>query len=219
MTKLPSVEESYSAEVMRKAIHLLSLLIPVVYYFITKSLALSILVPMLLAAGIADLLRIYHEPTGRLYDRYLGFLLRRHERFDAGRKLNGATWVLLSAVLCILVFPKVIFVTAFAILIVSDTAAALVGRRYGRHRLLGGKSLEGSSAFFMSALLVVLLAPKLEYLPLEYVIGLTSALFGAVVEALPIPLDDNLSIPLSIGGAMWLLYLLLLPALNVFALG
>ena len=219
MTELPSVEHSYTVEVLRKSIHLCSLAIPVTYYFISKELALSILVPIMLAFGVVDVLRIFHEPTGRLYDRYLGFLLRRHERFDAGRKLNGATWVLLSAVLCILVFPKVIFVTAFAILIVSDTAAALVGRRYGRHRFLGGKSLEGSSAFFMSALLVVLLAPKLEYLPLEYVIGLTSALFGAVVEALPIPLDDNLSIPLSIGGAMWLLYLLLLPALNVFALG
>ncbi len=218
MTDLPSVEESYGAEVMRKAIHLCSLLIPVIYYFITKSLALSILVPMLLAAGIADVLRLYHEPTGRLYDRYLGFLLRRHERFDSGRRLNGATYVLFSAVLCMVIFPKLIFLTAFTILIVSDTAAALVGRRIGRHPFLG-KSLEGSLAFFVSALVVVLVAPKVRYLPPEYLIGLASAALGAVVEASPLPLDDNLSIPLAIGAAMWLLYSLFLPTLNVFCLG
>ncbi len=218
MTELPSVEESYSAEVMRKAIHLCSLLIPVVYYFITKSLALSILIPMLLAAGVADVLRIYHEPTGRLYDRYLGFLLRRHERFDSGRRLNGATYVLFSAVLCMLIFPKLIFITAFAVLIVSDTAAALVGRRVGRHPFLG-KSLEGSLAFFLTALVVVLLAPKVRHILPEYLIGLASAALGAVVEASPIPIDDNLSIPLSIGAAMWLLYVFFLPALNVYCLG
>jgi dolichol kinase len=218
MTELPSVDKSYVAEVMRKSIHLASLAIPVVYFFIGKSLALSILVPLTVAFAMADLLRLWHEPTGRLYQRYVGFLLRRHERHDSGRRLNGATYVLVSAALCMLVLPKVIFVTAFAILIVSDTAAALVGRRFGRHRFLG-KSLEGSTAFFLSALVVVLIAPKITGLPVEYAIGLAGAMFGAVVEALPLPVDDNLSIPFTIGAAMWILYALLMPGRDLFVLG
>jgi dolichol kinase len=214
---LPNVEESYLVEVMRKGIHLVSLVIPIIYYFIGKSLALSILVPVTVVVVLSDIVRLYHEPTGRVYARYLGFLLRRHEQNDHGQRLNGATWVLLSATITMAVFPKVIFFAAFSILIVSDSAAALIGRRFGRHRFFG-KSIEGSTAFFFSAVLVILLSPKIQYLPLEYMLGFAAALLGALVEASPLPIDDNLTIPFSIGAVMWVLYALLLPAVDVFAL-
>ncbi len=218
MNVLPSVEESYGVEVMRKAIHLSSLAIPILYFFLEKPIALAILVPLTLAFALSDILRLYHPPTGRVYERYLGFLLRNHERNDRGRRLNGATYVLLSATLCIILFPKVIVVTAFAILIVSDSAAALIGRRFGRHRFLA-KSVEGSAAFFASAALVVIIAPKISYVAAEYAIGVGAALLGAVVEASPLPIDDNLTIPLTIGLVMWACYAVLLPGINVFALG
>lgn len=215
--ELPSVEQSYATEIVRKSIHLCSLAIPLVYYWISKAQALSILVPLALLLGVADVARLYHPPTGRLYSKYLGFLLRPHERHDHGRKLNGATYVLLSAIICIILLPKVIFITAFAVLIISDTCAALIGRRFGRHRFFN-KSVEGTAAFFVSGLIVVALAPKAAWLPAEYAIGALAVLIGAIVEASPVPLDDNLSIPFSIGGVMWLMYAVFLPAVNVFAL-
>ncbi len=157
-------------------------------------------------------------PSGNSTRKFFGFLLRRHELNARRRRLNGATYVLLSATLCIWLFPKIIVITAFAILIISDTSAALIGRKFGRHPFLG-KSLEGTTAFFVSGLLVVALAPKIAYLPAEYLIGVLAAALGAVVEALSGDvIDDNLSIPISISLAMWGLYLLLLPALNVHAL-
>lgn len=218
MNVLPSVEESYTVEVMRKAIHLSSLAIPVVYFFIPKTLALAILLPLTIAFALSDVLRLFHAPTGRVYERYLGFLLRDHEKNNKGRRLNGATYVLLSATICVLLFPKVIVVTAFAILIVSDSAAALIGRRFGRHRFFA-KSIEGTTAFFVTAAAVVLVSPKVLYVPPEYAIGIGGALLGAIVEASPLPVDDNLTIPLSIGAMMWACYLLFLPTVNVFALG
>jgi dolichol kinase len=144
-------------------------------------------------------------------------LLRSHEQNERGRRLNGATYVLLAATLLVVLFPKVIAITAIAVLIISDTSAALIGRRYGRHRFMS-KSLEGASAFFLSGLLVVAIAPKVEYSAAEYAIGAAATLLGAVVEASAIGLDDNLSIPLTVGAAMWLLYLIFLPALNLFKL-
>ncbi len=125
--------------------------------------------------------------------------------------------MLLSACLCVLLFPKVIVITAFAILIISDTAAALIGRRFGRHRFFT-KSLEGSSAFFVSALLVVAVAPKIAYAPVEYLVGAVTAAVATVVEAAGIKVDDNLSIPLVSGAVMWGLYALAAPALNIHAL-
>ena len=215
--ELPSVEQSYATELIRKSIHLCSLAIPLVYYWISEAQALSILIPLALLLGVADVARLYHPATGRVYSKYLGFLLRPHERTEHGRKLNGATYVLLSAIICILIFPKVIVITAFAVLIISDTCAALVGRRFGRHPFFN-KSLEGTTAFFVSGLLVVALAPKVAWLPAEYAIGAAAVLIGAIVEASPVPLDDNLSIPISIGAVMWAMYAVFLPVVNVFAL-
>lgn len=217
INELPSVEQSYATEIIRKSIHLCSLAIPLVYYWISKVEALSILIPLALVLGVLDVARLFHPPTGRLYAKYLGFLLRPHERHDRGRSLNGATYVLLSAIICIILLPKIIFITAFAVLIISDTSAALIGRRFGRHRFFN-KSVEGTAAFFVSGLIVVALAPKAAWLPAEYAIGAFAVLVGAIVEASPFPLDDNLSIPFSIGGVMWLMYALFLPAVNVFSL-
>jgi dolichol kinase len=217
MSLPPNVEESYGTEIIRKGIHLFSLLIPVVYYFVPKTTALAILIPLTLAFGLSDVGRLFVPAIGRIYNTYFGFLLRNHEQNERGRRLNGATYVLFAATLLVLFFPKVITITAIAVLIISDSSAALIGRRYGKHRFMS-KSLEGASAFFISGLFVVAFAPKVAYVPAEYLIGAAAALVGAVVEASAIGLDDNLSIPLTVGGVMWILYLLFLPALNLFKL-
>lgn len=217
MMDLPNVEQSYAVEFVRKTIHLCSLLIPVVYYFIPKSTTLAILVPLTLVFGLSDLIRIYHPPTRDLYHKLFGWLLRKHERDDNERHLNGATYVLLSACIFVWLYPKVIFITAFSILIISDTLAALIGRKFGR-RPFFKKSLEGTVAFFLSALLVVALAPKATGIVEEYFIGGLAALVGAVAEAWVTGLDDNLTIPLVVGTTMWVLYVLFLPSVNVYAL-
>jgi len=217
MIEFQSVEQSYTTEILRKAIHLTSLLIPIIYYFIPKDTALSILIPLTLAFVLSDLLRIVYEPAGHLYEKFFGFLLRSHERVGRGRKLNGATWVLLSATLTLWIFPKVVFITAFSILIVSDTSAALIGRRFGRRPFLR-KTTEGALAFLISALVVVMVAPKLGAGATEYAIGAVAAFVGAVVESGATGVDDNVSIPVSVGGTLWALYALVLPGVNVYGL-
>lgn len=218
MTELQSVETSYATELIRKGIHMCSISIPVIYYYISKETALSILVPLTLLFGLSDLGRLFLPSVRRLYHRFFGFLLRNRERNVENLRLNGATYVLVSASLCVWLFPKVIVLTAFAILIISDTSAALIGRRFGRHPFFG-KTREGTAAFFLTALLVVMLAPKILYLPTEYLIGVLAALIGTFVELLSGEIiDDNFSIPLSICLVMWGLYALLLPSINVFAL-
>ncbi|HRK60402.1 MAG TPA: phosphatidate cytidylyltransferase, partial [Candidatus Kapabacteria bacterium] len=81
-------------------------------------------------------------------------MLRAHETRDDRLLLNGASWVLIAAFLCILFLPQSIAITAFSILIVSDTAAALIGRKLGRHKFFD-KSVEGTAAFIISAIGVV----------------------------------------------------------------
>ena len=207
----------YKSEFIRKSIHLCSLSIPTVYYFIPQSLTLQLLVPIFLAFFIVDLARYYFEPVRPWFYRWFGWLLRKHEADHVTKRLTGATNILLSAIICVLLFPKIITVNAFAIIIISDITSALYGRRYGKRRFLQ-KSLEGTLAFFVSAALVVFIAPKIEGLPLEFAIGLIAAAVGAVEEAASIKIDDNISVPLSIGVTMWGLYALLLPAVDLYRL-
>lgn len=207
----------YKSEFIRKLIHLCSLSIPTIYYFISKQLALSILIPMFLAFLAVDLARFYHEPTRAWFFRWFGWLLRRHESDEKLKRLTGATNILFGAIVCVLVFPKIITVNAFAILIISDITSALFGRRFGKKRFLQ-KSLEGTIAFFASAAVVVVLAPKVEGLALEYGIGIIAAAVGAVIEAASTKIDDNISVPIGIGLIMWALYTLLLPAVDLYRL-
>lgn len=205
----------YKDEILRKSIHLCSLSIPIVYYFIPRSTALIILGILTAIALFLDLGRYLSPAIGKFFYKIFGFLLRPHEIDYKKRNLNGATYVLLSGFICVLIFPKVIVVTAFAVLIISDTLAALIGRRFGKHKFLF-KSLEGTLAFFISGIIVVLLSPKIEYRFSEYIIGIVSTAFGAIVENVSFGLaDDNLVIPISIGAAMWLFYVLFLPELSL----
>jgi dolichol kinase len=207
----------YKSEFIRKSIHLCSLSIPTIYFFISKQLALEILVPMFLAFLIIDLARFYLKPVQDWFYRWFRWLLRKHEIDHSTKRLTGATNILFSAIVCVLIFPKIITVNAFAILIISDITSALFGRRFGRRRFFQ-KSLEGAIAFFVSATAVVFLAPKVQGLILEYVIGIAAAAVGAVVEAASTTIDDNISVPLSIGFLMWALYTLLLPAVDLYFL-
>ncbi|GIK60202.1 MAG: dolichol kinase [Ignavibacteriota bacterium] len=215
MTQIDNGTIQYKDELFRKLIHLTSLSIPIVYYFITAKTAAIILGILTAAALIIDLSRYLHPETGKIFYKFFGFLLREHELDHKKKNLNGATYVLISALISVLIFPKVIFISAFSILIISDSLAALIGRKFGKHKFLS-KSFEGTLTFFISACIVILFTPKIGGFLEEYLIGFIAAFVGAIVENISFRLiDDNLSIPLSVGFTMWGLYLALLPNLEL----
>ena len=215
MTSIDRGTIDYKDELVRKLIHLTSLLIPIIYYFIPRTSAAIILGALSLFAISLDLARYLSPQIGSVFYKIFGFLLRRHEVDEEKRNLNGATYVLISALISVLIFPKVIFITAFSMLIIGDTLAALIGRKFGKHKLLF-KSLEGTLAFFVGSSIVVLFTPKVGNFPEEFIIGFIGAFVGAIVENVSSHyVDDNLSIPLSIGFVMWILYMIILPNLEL----
>jgi len=215
MTQIDRGTIHYKDELLRKTIHLTSLSIPIIYYFIASETAAIILAVLAGLALIIDWTRYLSPDVGKIFYKIFGFLLREHEVDHQKRNLNGATYVLISALVGVLIFPKLIFIAAFSILIISDSLAALVGRKFGRKKFLL-KSLEGTLAFFISACIVILFTPKVGGFMEEYIIGFISAFLGAIVENISFRLiDDNLSIPLAVGFTMWGLYLLLLPNLEL----
>ncbi len=215
MTPSEHATIDYKSEVFRKAIHLCSLSIPVIYYFITRELALSILVPLAIFSFFLDYGRYYHKSYSYFFYKFFGFLLRKHEKDERKKNLSGATNILISAVIVIWIFPKVFAVTAFAVLIIGDIAAALVGRKFGRTKFLF-KSLEGTLAFFVFSSIVILFTPKVEGNSIEFIIGFVAVAVGAIAENISLGwADDNLTIPVTISITMWILYSLFLPHLSL----
>ncbi|MAT40018.1 MAG: dolichol kinase [Ectothiorhodospiraceae bacterium] len=209
---------SFQYELVRKGIHLTSLSIPVFYYYVPKDIALWVLGVLTAAFVLGDVLRSFHEPSFRLYKKIFGRMLRGHEKSSREKTLNGASWVLISAMLSVILFPKLIAITAFSILIISDTAAALYGRKFGMLKF-NGKSLEGTAAFVVSACIVIMFTPKVEHIPGEYFIAIAAAIVGALAEVFSFRIiDDNFAIPISIGITLWLLYLIFFPGMNVYVL-
>lgn len=71
-------------------------------------------------------------------------------------------YVMAAAVLCTVFFGKVIAVLSMTVMLVSDACSALFGKAYGTRQIYPHKSLEGTTAFFVSALLINMLFHNLE---------------------------------------------------------
>ena len=212
-TSLDKGTIDYKAELLRKSIHLISLSIAIIYYYIPRELALKLLIPFTLLSLVLDLARYVSPAYRKFLYSYFGFMLREHEINSKQITLSGATYVFIAATVTVLFFPKVFVILGIAVLIIGDIFAALLGRKFGKHKFLF-KSLEGTTAFFVSGSLVVLFTPKIEGSLAEYLIGIAAVAVAAIVENISYGwADDNLTIPLSVCLTMSALYALFLPNL------
>lgn len=186
----------YGSELVRKTIHFLSLVVPVGLYLLPEAAGRTWVLVLALLILTIDVVRLQVARVRTVFYFLFGRVLRDQERFN----LLGATYLLLSALICAHAFPKPIAVLALSFLVVGDTMAALIGRRWGRIKILD-KSLEGSLACLGSCMIIGYLYPGED-------VSRTMIWVGAVVatlsELLPIPLDDNARIPLAAGFAMLL---------------
>ncbi len=200
---------NFENELSRKAIHLSSISIPIIYYHIQKELALLILIPLFLGFFMVDFLKIYVKPIRKWYYNIFSSMLRPHELDEEKPHFNGATYVMFSACVTIAFFPKMIAIAAFTILIISDSVAALIGRKFGKIKI-AGKTLEGSTAFFVSAMFIVIYTPNLDLMA-----GAVMSLVATLVELFPVKLyhftiDDNLTVPILGGLSAYLYYIFFL---------
>lgn len=177
-------------EYLRKTFHLFGLVIPFFYWWWPREETFILLFSLFMALIFGlEVTRLKIRAVRRLYLQFFGVMLRPGE-FD---RPSGAFAYAIGATLTIFLFPKDIAIAGLLVLAVADPGAAYIGQRYGRVKLVG-KTLEGSLTFFLLAWLVlVLYFGSLSYR------HLLPAFLGTIVELLPFPWNDNVSIPLVIG--------------------
>lgn len=183
---------SYRGELWRKALHIVTALAcPLLVALIGLGATLWLVGMTALVAVLADVTRAYTPEFQAFIERYFGFMMRSDESGEATPVLNGATWVLIAITLLLLLFPADIALPIFIMFMLSDAAAALVGRRLGTHRWMGGnRTLEGSAAFFVVAVVALGVLAALPW----WLVG-TAAAAATLLEAVDMRLNDNLVVP------------------------
>ena len=186
------------SEYKRKFIHLFNLAIPFsyLYFFPEKWVFVKLLSILMFLFIIFDILRHKVAWVKSLFTLFINSMLRSHEQEG---KLTGATWVMIGAVISIILFSKPVAIIALIFMSLGDSAAGLIGQRYGKHKIWN-KSWEG---FFGGLFVCIIIGMNYSLLPMT--ISLSGAVAAMVMEILPIPLDDNFKIPLGAGAIMMML--------------
>ncbi|MFH1941022.1 MAG: hypothetical protein ABIL68_02875 [bacterium] len=181
-------------ELIRKGIHLMTLVIPMSYIILPKAWVLVIVGFALAVAAAVEAARFFWADFSRLFYRLTDRLLRDHER----KHLTGATYLFAGSFFTILLFEKWIAVSVISFVVDSDALAALVGKHWGKIFIYRDRTLEGGAVFFISALAVVFLVPGS-----RHIVGFAGAFIALCVDVFfSRVVDDNLSIPLASGGVM-----------------
>jgi len=192
-------------ELRRKAVHLSSLWMPVAICFVPRWLMFGIFA--FLAAGNLLVEHAYANKVPfvvRIYDVFFGGMLRQEPQ-PGQWIISGGPYVLMSAAMNTLLFPTPIAAAGMAAMLLGDTAAALIGRRFGRHKTVNGKSFEGFFAFIAAAALGMAFFLHLCGAPLLMLAGtIPAAVAGALAELFEkqLHIDDNFSIPLAAGAVL-----------------
>ncbi|MDR0599254.1 MAG: phosphatidate cytidylyltransferase [Treponema sp.] len=190
----PPIPDRRRTEVVRKALHFLIGLAPVLAG-LNRTFTLALLAGGTLAYAVMEALR-RRGLAVPLISTLTVFASRRRDR---GRFVLGPVTLGAGAFLSLLIFPPDVAAVAVYALAFGDGTASLAGKFIGRIRppCLWGKSLEGSLACFLGALLSARLASG------SWRTALIAAIAAAVTELLPVRDWDNIIIPLTVGAAVF----------------
>lgn len=127
-------------------------------------------------------------------------------------RINSGTWYITALLLLACFSPIMISAVGVGILALADPSAAVIGRRFGRTKLVNGRSLEGTLTFAVVGTgvgLAVLMGIHSQPFGTALIISLAAAVPAAVAELFSGRIDDNFTIPLTaaLGGGI-ALYLL-----------
>jgi diacylglycerol kinase (CTP) len=139
--------------------------------------------------------------------KVFGPLMRQHET----NRMSGLSYLLFGAAILLAFFDRHIITLSLLFLAVGDPVASYFGIRFGRDKLLGNKTLQGTLAAFLACTLIASVYYYLNGLMLEriFIVAPVSGLIAAATELVPIgKLDDNLTCPvLSAIGLTALFYI------------
>lgn len=193
-----------SLQIPRRLFHAsMGISVGLVYQFLlTHSRAIYILGFCACVVYIMEQIRINYPELSANIKIINKYLFRAEEQL---KESAGVPYVM-GLLLTLISFPKVVALVAIYTLAVADPMSAIIGIKYGKTKVIKGKSLEGSLAFFVSSFIITFLVFFWWTSYLQIMLGsvillsFLVAVITSLFEMIPLRIDDNLTIPLFTAG-------------------
>ncbi|MBO8175168.1 MAG: phosphatidate cytidylyltransferase [Thermococcus sp.] len=198
---------SMKSELKRKALHLTGLTVPLMYLIFGRRITLIFVALTLVTFLVLEPFRIVEhlrdgvkEKLGLYVDREIikkvekeiEVITREHEK----RSIGAHIYFALAALIIVYFFPEDIAIGSIAVATLGDAIAAIIGKPFGKHRFKNGKSIEGSLAYFVTALLILIPLIDIPH-------AIVGALAGTLAEFYELPPDDNFSNQLAVAITLY----------------
>lgn len=135
------------------------------------------------------------------------FLIRAEEQL----KESAMIPYLMGVLLTIITFPKEVALVGIYALAFADPLSAIIGIKFGKHKISETRSIEGSAAFFLCTFLCSMAVLSGYYMGMTLSIFFISLILGilcTLLDLFPLKIDDNLTIPLFTSTILWILTIL-----------
>jgi phosphoserine phosphatase len=182
---------------LRETVHMSSFLLSFIAIYLTgNTLLASVILFVAVLYAISEVFRI----RGNNIPIFSSITWRAANKPELYAIATTPISFALGIAISLLIFPAPIPYVSITVLTLGDGFAHLFGRKFGRIRLPfnKGKNLEGSIFGFLFAFLASLIFVD----PVRALIG---AVVGMIIEGLPLPVNDNLAMPLVSGLALTLI--------------
>lgn len=154
-------------------------------------------------AWTLEITRRWSPAWNALLMRVFGLVAHRHE----AERVNSATWMSTGLALIAPFFAQPTLALAVVTVGLGDPAAGFVGRRFGRHKLVNGRSVEGTTAYAVVAFLAGWAALAVWHPELGargVLAAAVAAVTGALTELFCRDIDDNFMVPILSASAVGL---------------
>ena len=181
---------------LREAIHMGSFLLIFPIHFLGNTIVASLILAIAVLYTISEIARV-REINIPVLSYITWRAAKKTELYEfATAPIHFAVGIALS----LLIFPVPIGYVAITTLTLGDAFAHIFGMKFGKTRIPfnKGKNLEGSIFGFLFAFLGAMIF-------VDPTRALVAAAVGMLIEALPSPINDNLTIPLASGLAIALI--------------
>lgn len=159
---------------------------------------------LIFSVGV-DVLRLRSPSFNKwVLDGWMGYLARAEEKDS----ISSVTHMIIGVGLCFAFFSETITAVSLLFLGLGDPFASTCGILWGKTKILGSKSLEGSLGCAVICTVAYWVYTHFNFTIPQGVLGVCGAgALGAVSELIPVgKLDDNLSQPLISGALLTALF-------------
>ena len=152
--------------------------------------------------------RLKSKGLNNIAIKMMGPVMRSHEV----TKISGTPFYVGSVLLSVIIFPKLIAILSILYLAFGDPISSIFGILWGNRgpRFGNGKSLIGTAAGMGICCVITFVTMLLNDIPPgpASLISLAGGFAGGGAEMIPLEIDDNFSIPIVNGLALWVTFLI-----------